>query len=146
MAGVGERSRDTSGSVGVTTKERVQSVVVGLVVIVFVGSALAYLVAPSRMLSIVGIESDTQDDFLVRTLAAALLALAPGAWAARRRDSSMSQRGVLIGLAVYLFVSSLVDLHAYIRDIVGPASLPSIAVRIVLGGVIVWLIPHPENG
>jgi hypothetical protein len=39
-----------------------------------------------------------QVNFLVRTLAAALLALSPGAWAARR-DGTSAQRSVLIGLA-----------------------------------------------
>jgi hypothetical protein len=82
-------------------------------------------------------------NFLVRTIAAALLALSPGAWAARRRDNTPAQRGVLIGLAAYLFVGSLVDLYAFINGIVGAASVPSIAVRAVLGAVIVWLIPVP---
>jgi hypothetical protein len=58
------------------------------------------------MLRIVGIESNPQVTFLVRTLAAALLALSPGAWAARRRDGTPAQRGVLIGLAAYMFASS----------------------------------------
>jgi hypothetical protein len=66
-----------------------------------------------------------QVDFLIRALAAALLALSPGAWAARRRDDTSSQRGVLVGLAVYLFASSLVDLHAFVNDVVGVAALPA---------------------
>ncbi len=123
------------------TKQRVQSLVVSLVVIVLVMSALGYLFVPSAMLSIVGIEGNRQVEFLVRTLAAALLALSPGAWAARRRDDTPAQRGVLIGLAVYMFTSSLIDLHAFVKDIVGAASVPSIALRVILGAVIVWLIP-----
>jgi hypothetical protein len=70
------------------TKDRVQRLVVGLVVILFVASALGYLLVPSAMLGIVGIDSNPQVTFLVRTLAAALLALSPGAWAARRRDGT----------------------------------------------------------
>jgi hypothetical protein len=39
----------------------------------------------------------------------------------------------LIGLAVYMFTSSLVDLHAFVSDIVGAASVPSITLRVLLG-------------
>jgi hypothetical protein len=127
------------------TKEQVQGVVVVLVVIVFVASALGYLLVPSAMLRIVGIQGNPQVDFLVRTLAAALLALSPGAWAARRRDETPSQRGVLVGLAAYMFASSLVDLHAFANDLVGVAAVPGIALRVVLGGVLVWLIPAPRR-
>jgi hypothetical protein len=81
------------------------------------------------MLSMVGIEGNRQVEFLVRTLAA-LLALCPGAWAARRRDDTPAQRGVWIGLAVYMFTSSLLDLHAFVNDIVGAASVPSITLRV----------------
>jgi hypothetical protein len=123
------------------TKERVQVLVVGLVVIVFVASALGYLLVPSAMLSIVGIQGNRQVNFLVRTLAAARLALSPGAWAARRRDDTPAQRSVLIGLAAYMFASSLVDLHAFVSDVVGVAAVPSIILRAILGAVVVWLVP-----
>jgi hypothetical protein len=123
------------------TKERAQRLVVGLVVAVLIASALGYLLLPAAILSIVGIESNPQTNFLLRTVAAALLALSPGAWAARRRDDTSAQRLILIGLAAYLFVSSLVDLYAFIGDIVGVAAVPSIILRATLGAVIVWLIP-----
>ena len=55
-----------------------QGLVVGLVVVVLVALALCYLLVPSAMLSIVGIQGNPQVDFLVRALAAALLALVPG--------------------------------------------------------------------
>jgi hypothetical protein len=97
------------------------------------------------MLRIVGIETNPQVTFLVRTLSAALLALSPGAWAARRRDGTPAQRSVLIGLAAYMFASSLVDLYGFINQIVGVASVPSIILRVILGAVIVWLIPA-RNG
>jgi hypothetical protein len=126
-------------------KERVQRLVVGLVVILLVASALGYLLVPSAMLGIVGIQSNPQVTFLVRTLAAALLAMSPGAWAARRRDGTSAQRGVLIGLAGYLCASSLVDLYGFANQVVGVASLPSIALRVILGAVLVWLIPA-RNG
>ena len=122
-------------------KERVQRLVVGLVVILLVASALGYLLVPSAMLGIVGMESDPQVTFLVRTLAAALLALSPGAWAARRREHTSAQRSVLVGLAGYLFASSLVDLYGFVNQLVGVAAVPSIILRVLLGAVLVWLIP-----
>ena len=67
------------------------------------------------------------------------------AWAARRRDHTSAQRSVLIGLAGYLFASSLVDLYGFINQVVGIASVPSIALRVILGAVLVWLIPA-HNG
>jgi hypothetical protein len=123
------------------SKERVQRLVVGLVVILFVASALGYLLVPAAMLRSVGMDSDPQVTFLVRTIAAALLALSPGAWAARRRDGTSGQRSVLIGLAAYMFVSSLVDLYGFLNQIVGVAAVPSIVLRVILGAVLVWLIP-----
>jgi hypothetical protein len=122
-------------------KERVQRLVVGLVVILLVASALGYLLVPSAMLGIVGMESDPQVTFLVRTLAAALLALSPGAWAARRREHTSAQRSVLVGLAAYMFASSLVDLYGFLNQLVGVAAVPSIILRVLLGVVLVWLIP-----
>jgi hypothetical protein len=126
-------------------KERVQRLVVGLVVILLVASALGYLLVPSAMLGIVGMESDPQVTFLVRTLAAALLALSPGAWAARRREHTSAQRSVLVGLAAYMFASSLVDLYGFLNQLVGVAAVPSIILRVLLGAVLVWLIPA-RNG
>jgi Na+-transporting methylmalonyl-CoA/oxaloacetate decarboxylase beta subunit len=71
-------------------KERVQRLVVGLVVILLVASALGYLLVPSAMLGIVGMDSNPQVTFLVRTLAAALLALSqlPG-----RHGAETARRG-----------------------------------------------------
>jgi hypothetical protein len=91
-------------------------------VILLVASAHGYLLVPSAMLGIVGMDSNPQVTFLVRTLAAAMLALSPGAWAARRRDGRSGQRSVLIGLAGYLFASSLVDLYGFINQVVGIAA------------------------
>jgi hypothetical protein len=126
-------------------RERVQHLVVGLVVILLVVSALGYLLVPAAMLGIVGMDSNPQVTFLVRTLAAALLALSSAAWVARRRDGTSGQRSVLIGLAGYMFASSLVDLYGFINQVVGVASLPSIVLRVILGAVVVWLIPA-RNG
>jgi hypothetical protein len=73
------------------TKERIQRLVVGLVVILLVASALGYLLVPSAMLRIVGMDANPQVTFLVRTLAAACWRSrrAPGrhgAGTARRRS------------------------------------------------------------
>src|SRR4029450_7665878 len=87
-----------------------------------------------------GLAAAPQVTFLVRTLAAVLLALSPGAWAARR-DGTSAQRSVLIGLAGYMVASSLVDLYGFTNQVVGIASLPSIALRVILGAVLVWPIP-----
>jgi len=51
----------------------------------------------------------------------------------------------LIGLAAYMFVSSLVDLRAFFDDIVGIASTPSMAIRVFIGVVILWLIPRRRS-
>jgi hypothetical protein len=50
------------------SKERIQRLVLGLVVILFVASALGYLLVPAAMLRIVGMDSDPQVTFLVRTI------------------------------------------------------------------------------
>jgi hypothetical protein len=44
-----------------------------------------------------------------------------------------------------MFASSLVDLYGFINQVVCIASLPSIALRVILGAVLVWLIPA-RNG
>jgi hypothetical protein len=38
-----------------------------------------------------------------------------------------------------VFASSLVDLFGFLNQLVGVAAVPSIAVRVLLGAVIVWL-------
>jgi hypothetical protein len=44
-----------------------------------------------------------------------------------------------------MFVSSLVDLHAFLNDIVGVVSIPSIAIRTLLGLMLVWLVPDDRS-
>jgi hypothetical protein len=44
-----------------------------------------------------------------------------------------------------MFASSLVDLYGFINQVVGIASVPSIALRVILGSMLVWLIPA-HNG
>jgi hypothetical protein len=103
-------------------------------------SALGFLLFPSSMLAVLGIVSNEQLDFLLRTTGAAVSSLVPGVWAARTSTTSPVSRAVLAGLIGYLFLSSVVDFCAYIQSIVNTPSIPSIAFRIVLGAVILWLV------
>jgi hypothetical protein len=73
------------------------------------------------------------------------VALTPIAWSARHRHHRVGQRNILWGLATYMFVSSLVDLHAFLNDIVGVVSIPSIAIRTLLGLMLVWLVPDDRS-
>jgi len=118
----------------------------GLVVVpaaVFGLTGVAYLVAPGLALSVVGVTSGATSDFLLRTEGVALVSAAILLWAAR--DGSARQlRVVLIALAVYFILGSVVDLAAFAQGVVGPASVPSAAVRIGVGVLclaVVWRLP-----
>jgi hypothetical protein len=102
-------------------------------------SAIGYLLFPAAMLSIVGLKSNPNLDFLLRTTGAGLLALVPGAWAARRQTASPVAYAMIIGLIGYLLLSSVVDFYAYTQSIVNGTSIPSIAFRLLLAGVIAFL-------
>jgi hypothetical protein len=121
-------------------KEQVHTIVITGIVFLFAISALGYFLFPSQMLNIVGMAPDAQTNFLVRTLAAAFVAFIPGIWAARHKSDSQVYRNVLVGLAIYLFLSSAVDFFAYLNGIVNAASIPSIVLRVLLGGVVLWLL------
>lgn len=122
--------------------ERLFEGIVILVALLFLFSAIGYLLFPAFMLSIVGISSNATTDFLIRTLAAALLALIPSAWSTRKRGNAMLYPSVILGLALYMFLSSIVDLHAFLNNIVNNAAVPSIIFRILLGIVLLWLRPR----
>jgi len=124
------------------TKEQIYQATITLVVFLLAASAVGYLIFPSAMLSIVGITSNDQMDFLVRTLAAALMALIPASWRVRKGEGSSLHPSVIFGLAIYMFLSSAVDLHAYLTHIVNSASIPSIVLRVGIGGVLLWLMPR----
>lgn len=124
------------------TKEQIYQAMVTFVVFLLAASAIGYLIFPSAMLSVVGITSNNQMDFLVRTLAAAFVALIPGTWSARKKDNSSLFQSVVFGIAIYMFLSSIVDLHAFLTQIVNGASIPSIVFRVALGGALVWLMPR----
>ncbi len=102
-------------------------------------SAIGLLFFPSKMLAVVGIVSNDQTDFLLRASGVGVASLIPSAWASRTSISSPLSRAVLIGLVVYMFLSSIVDFQAYTRSIVNSASIPSMAFRILLGIAILFL-------
>ncbi len=103
-------------------------------------SAIGLLCFPAKMLSVVGIISNPQTDFLLQVSGVGVAALIPGVWAARTATASPISRAVLTGLAIYMFLSSVVDYFAYRQSIVNSASLPSIGLRILLGGIILWYL------
>ena len=103
-------------------------------------SAIGLLFFPSSMLAVVGIVGNAQMDFLLRSAGVGVASLVPGAWAARTATASPVSRAVLVGLVGYLFLSSAVDFLAYTQAIVNTASIPSIAFRVLLGAVILWLM------
>jgi hypothetical protein len=117
--------------------------VLWLLLVVFGATALAYFVVPAASLRVVGIASDPTERFLLRTLAAALLAFVPPLWLAATRPSTSLRYGLVWGVITYLVASSLVDLAAYMGDIVSYLSIPSAAVRIVLAG---WLVILQRRG
>ena len=117
--------------------------VVWLVLVVFGFTAIAYFVAPSTSLSVVGIASDATERFLLRTLAAALLAFVVPLWLAATRPSTSLRRGLVWGVVTYLVASSLVDLAAFMGGIVSGLSVPSAALRIALAG---WLVVLQRRG
>ena len=114
-----------------------------LVLVVFGVSALAYFVAPAASPRVVGIASDPTEWFLLRTLAAALLAFVPPLWLAATRPSTSLRYGLVWGVVTYLVASSLVDLAAYMGGIVSALSVPSALVRIALA---VWLVVLQRRG
>lgn len=96
---------------------------------VFGGIGLAYLLVPAAALSIVGIESDQVRDFLMRTEGIALLFGAAVLWPLRNGGRDVD-RPVLLALAFYYAASAAVDALAFASGVVGPASVPSVAVRL----------------
>jgi hypothetical protein len=123
--------------------QRWLSRVLWLVLVVFCFSALAYFVAPAASLHVVGIASEPTERFLLRTLAAALLAFAVPLWLASARPSTSLRHGIVWGAITYLVASWLVDLVAYMGGIVSSLSVPSAAVRIALA---VWLVVLQRRG
>ena len=99
-------------------------------------SAFGLLFFPSKMLAVVGVVSNHQMDFLLRASGVGVASLIPSAWASRTSTASPLSRAVFIGLLIYMFLSSIVDFHAYTLSIVNAASIPSMAFRVLLGIII----------
>lgn len=111
---------------------RLASLLLRLSSVVFAVTGLAYLLVPGLALSVVGVPPAQTSDFLLRTEGVALLCGAGVLWA----TSDARPRGMrlaLVSLAVYYVLGSAVDLAAFAQGVVGPASVPSAVVRIVLG-------------
>jgi Na+-transporting methylmalonyl-CoA/oxaloacetate decarboxylase beta subunit len=75
--------------------QRRQSGVLWLLLVVFGATALAYFVVPAASLRVVGIASVATERFLLRTLAAALLAFVPPLWLAAARPSTSLRYGLM---------------------------------------------------
>ena len=101
-------------------------------------SAIAEFLFPSKLLAFVGIASNLQMNFLLRTTAVALIAFLPSLWTARNNSNIRASRSTLFGIAIYMFLSSAVDFQAFMQGIVNSMSVPSISFRILLGTVILW--------
>jgi len=97
-------------------------------------SAVAELLFPSKLLEFVGITSNAQLDFLLHTTGVALIALLPSLWFAQ--DNAHA----LLGIAVYMFLSSAVDFQAFIQGIVNLWSVLSIVIRVIWGMSSLWLM------
>jgi len=120
--------------------EMLYKVMVTVTALFIASSALAELLIPSEMLTFVGVTSNPQADFLLRTTAVALLALIPGLWSARNESNLPASRNALVGVAAYMFLSSAVDYRAFTQGIVNAMSVPSVALRGLWGIAILWLI------
>jgi hypothetical protein len=114
------------------TRATLSTLLLVLSTVVFAVTGLGYLVAPGLMLAVVGIESGATADFLLRTEGVALLCGAGLLWAARG-SATTPRRIALVSLGAYYIIGSIVDAAAFLQGVVGPASVPSVAVRIVLG-------------
>ena len=86
------------------------TVLIRVSAVIFALIGLGYLVAPSAMLSIVGIGAAPTTDFLMRTEGVALLTGAGLLWAVRT-GTSPQRRIALASLAGYYIVGALVDLR-----------------------------------
>ena len=92
--------------------------------VLFAVIGFGYLVAPSAMLSIVGIDVEPTASFLMRTEGVALLTGAGFLWAVRV-GTSRQRQVALVSLADYCVVGSLVDIAAFTADIVGLRRCPA---------------------
>jgi len=106
---------------------------------IFIVIGVGYLLVPGAMLSVVGIPSTPTADFLLRTLGVAFVSFAWLLWGVRNAPPALL-RNALTALAAYYFLSSAVDVAAYLQGIVGAASIPSAIARVAIGGLCLWSI------
>ena len=122
----------------------VNKVLYKIIIIITAGliaiSAIAELLFPSKLLAFVGIASNAQMNFLLRTTAVASIAFLPSLWTARNNANIRASRGALFGIAIYMFLSSAVDFQAFMQGIVNSMSVPSIIFRVLLGITILGFI------
>ncbi|MEN9523563.1 MAG: hypothetical protein RL065_1940 [Bacteroidota bacterium] len=119
-------------------KTKINNYTVYLVLFLLLVSAFGYLIAPEKMLSVVGIAGTKENNFLVKTLAAALLSFIPAAFAITRNSEKVNlKQQIIFGLALYMFLSSAVDLYGYLTDVVNLSSVPSIGFRVLLGIILI---------
>src|SRR5262249_28592024 len=100
-------------------------------------AGIAYLIVPGVALGIVDIESTAESEVLLRTEGVALLFRAAIVWGIHDTDAPARRLGPL-PLAGYFVLGSVVDLAAFAQGIVGPASVPSAAIRLALGALSLW--------
>lgn len=107
------------------------------ILILFMVSAAGYIIAPSTMLSVVGIQGTQQNSFLVQTLSAALISFIPIVYAVTQNKSTTNYRKyILISISAYMLLSSIVDTYGFVTLVVNSVSIPSIVIRLFLGGIV----------
>lgn len=117
----------------------INKIIVIFTIVLIACSAIAEILFPAQMLAFVSIVATPQTEFLLQTTAVGLLSLLPSLWSARNGVNSPVSRNALIGIAVYMFLSSLVDYQAFTKNIVNQMSIPSIIFRCILGLGLLWL-------
>jgi hypothetical protein len=103
-------------------------------------SAIAEIIFPANMLTFVGIDSNLQTNFLLRTTAVALISFLPGLWSARNEINSPATRNAILGIAMYMFLSSIIDYQAFTQAVVNQMSVPSVIFRCLLGIILLWFV------
>lgn len=112
-----------------------------IVVITFIlvaVSAVTEILFPAHLLALVGIESNLQTDFLLRTTAIALISFLPNLQQLIHDSDSTTSKRTLLGIAIYMFLSSSVDYFAFTQSIVNQYSIPSIIFRIAVGSILFY--------
>ena len=127
-------------------RNRINRLTVNFVILLLIVSALGYLFAPEKMLSVVGVTGTKDTNFLVRTIAAALLSFIPTSFAITRKNDDINlKRAIVFGLATYMILSSVVDLYGYVTNVVNFFSIPSIGFRVLIGAILILTNTKTKN-